>query len=358
MKIAMISSGSSIHVKKIANELSGRGHKVTIYTLPNHDKLIDDFESAVKIIKLPVGGKVGYVLNAPYIRHHLKKNPADLINSHYASGYGTLARLVGRHPLVLAVFGTDVYKYPFRSAINRRIVIQNLDCADIITSTSKVMADKVREFYHCNRRIYLTPFGVDLTRFHPIHMEKDDVFEIGTVKKLEKIYGIDYLLKAFYMLQTQYGVTKSRLVIYGRGSAEDEYKALAKRLDLESQVRFCGFIQNERVPKVLSHMDVACFPSIEESFGVAAVEAMACGVPVVSSDASGFTEVVEDGITGLIVARRDEKALAAALYHIYKMKPEERKRMGEAGVQRVRQLYDFENNMDTYEDILKKALRP
>ena len=102
MKIAMISSGSSIHVKKIANALVERGYEITLFTLPNHDKLLDDFDKRVKVVKLPIKGKPGYILNAPYIKRYLKSHSYDIVNSHYASGYGTLARLSGKHPIVLA----------------------------------------------------------------------------------------------------------------------------------------------------------------------------------------------------------------------------------------------------------------
>ena len=358
MKIAMISSGSSIHVKKIANELVERGYEITLYSLPNNDKLLSDFSKKIRIVKLPVKGKLGYLLNAPLIRNDLKKNPVDIINSHYASGYGTLARLTGMHPLVLAVFGSDVFDYPYRSSFNMKTVIKNLDCADVITSTSQVMADKVREFYHRDRTIHVTPFGVDINIFHPIEVEKNDCFEIGIVKKIEKIYGHDYLLRAYKILREEYGVINSRLVIYGRGSAEDEYKKISKGLDLEDHVQFRGFIQNEKVPTVLSHMDVLCLPSIvDESFGVAAVEAMACGVPVVATDAVGFTEVIENGITGYIVPKKDERALAEALYKIYKMDDNEKCEMKRASIDRVKRMYDFKANIDSYEAALRKALK-
>lgn len=358
MKIAFISSGSSIHVKKIANELVNRGHEITLYTLPNNDKLLCDFDKKVRIVKLPIKGKFGYFLNALFIRRHLKTHPVDIVNSHYASGYGILARLVGKHPLALAVFGSDVFEFPFQSKMNMRMVIKNFDCADVITSTSQVMADKVREFYHKERPIYITPFGVDLQIFHPVVVKKDDCFEIGIIKKIEKMYGYEYLIKAFKILGEEYGVTKTRLVIYGRGSAIEEYRALSRKLGISNSVFFRGFIQNEIVPEALSHMDVVCLPSIvDESFGVAAVEAMACGVPVVVSDASGFTEVVDDGVTGFIVPKRDEKALAAALYRVYMMSADKRNQMGKAGINRVYQLYNFNDNMDVYELVLEKALK-
>ena len=359
MKIAMVSSGSSIHVKKIANVLIERGHDITLYTLPNNDKLLADLDANIKVVKLPIKGKLGYILNAPFIRKELRKKPVDVVNAHYASGYGTLARMVNVHPFALAVFGADVYEYPFQSKTKMKSVVKNLNCADVITSTSHVMADKVREFYHEKREIIVTPFGVDLGRFHPVEVEKDEYFEIGIVKKIEKKYGIEYLLEALKLLKSKYGVKKCRLVVYGRGSALEEYKQLTDNMGLEESVYFMGFVQNEKVPEVISHMDVACFPSVEdsESFGVAAVEAMACGVPVVASDASGFTEVIENGVTGLIVPKRDSAALAEALYKVYLMSPSERQEMGQEGIKRVAALYDFDRNMDTYEEALNTALR-
>lgn len=358
MKIAMISSGSSIHVKKIANALVERGYEITLYTLPNHDKLLGDFDKRIKVIKLPIKGKLGYYLNAPFIRNDLKRNPVDIVNSHYASGYGTLARFVGKHPLALAVFGSDVFEYPFQSAFTMRTVIKNLDFADVITSTSHVMANKVREFYHKDRDIIVTPFGVDLNRFHPVKVKKDDCFEIGIVKKIEKNYGIDLLIKAFALFMERNDYPKSRLIIYGRGSAMDELKQLVKSTGerVQDSVVFAGFVSNELVPEKLSHMDVACFPSISESFGVAAVEAMACGIPVIASDASGFTEVI-DSETGIVVPKNSVEALAKAITTVYRMDHVVRASMGQAGIKRVRERYNFRSNMDTYEEALKRAVQ-
>lgn len=359
MKIAMISSGNSIHVKKIANALVERGYEIILFTLPNHNKLLSDFDKRITVVTLPVKGKFGYFLNASYIRKYLKKHPVDLVNSHYASGYGTLSRYVGFHPLALAVFGSDVYEYPFRSKLNMKTMIKNLNNADIITSTSNVMVKKVREFYDKDKEIYVTPFGVDINRFHPIEVEKDDVFEFGIVKKIEPKYGIDILIKAYKKFCGIYPEAKTRLCIYGRGSALDEYKNLADSLGLNEKIQFKGFIQNELVPEVLSHMDVAVYSSSKnsESFGVAVVEAMACGIPVIASDASGFTEVMEDGKTGFLFPMKDIEALVNCMVKMYEMTPEERKKMSQAGIERVRNLYDFSKNMDTYELAIGKAIK-
>ena len=325
MKIAFISSGNSIHVKKIANALSKKGHAITLYTLKNHDKLLGDFDSSVRIVKLPISGKKGYYLNAFKLKKMIKKEKFDLINAHYATGYGTLARLVNTHPYVLAVFGSDVYEYPYKSKMAMKQVKKNLDAADVLTSTSNVMKKEVLKFYKSNKEIYVTPFGVDLKKFHKNEIEEKDYFEFGIVKKIEPKYGIDILIKAYSMFCKEFKDVKSKLVIYGKGSAEEEYKCLAKKLNIVDSVEFKGFIKNDLVPKAFSEMDVACFPSIvdSESFGVAAVEAMACSIPIIASDASGFT----------------------------------RKAMGISGRLRVEQLYDFEKNMDDYEKAIMHAVK-
>lgn len=357
MKIAFVSSGNSIHVKKIANYMVEHGHDITLFTLPDYNKLLDDFDKRVKIVKLPFSGKKGYYLNVPKLKKYLKEGNFDLVNSHYVSGFGTLSRLTKFHPLCLAAFGSDVYDYPYKSKSNMRRIIKNLDNADIITSTSNVMENKIREYYKKDKKIYITPFGVDLNIFYPRKKAKDEKFIFGMVKKMEYTYGTDILLQAYKKFKTELPEAKTKIVIYGRGSALEEFKKLASKLKIEKDVEFKGFIANELVPEAFSNMDVACFPSRLESFGVAAVEAMACGIPVIASDASGFTEVIEDGITGTIVQKNDVDAFCQAMKKMYTMNEKQRSNMGNAGIDRVKKLYNFEENMEEYVKAIKHAIK-
>lgn len=92
-----------------------------------------------------------------------------------------------------------------------------------------------------------------------------------------------------------------------------------------------------------------------ESFGVAAVEAMACGIPVIASDADGFKEVIEDGITGILVPKGDIDAIAESMYKLMH-NDKLRKQMGQAGVQHVKKLYDWDNNVNNMEEIYYKMI--
>jgi len=360
MNIAFISSGNSVHVKKLANGLISHGHSITLYTLPNHNKLVSDFDGKVKIVYLPFGGKFGYYLNAPILRNLLKKGKYDIVNCHYVSGYGTLARLTNVQPLVLSVFGSDVYKYPYKSKANLQRIIKNLDAAKVITSTSQVMASAVRKIYDTDKTIYVTPFGVDVDLFKPLDLPKNrSTFNFGIVKKLEHIYGIHDLITAFSKMRNnlrEEDRNQVHLSIYGSGSKKIDYKKLVHEIGIDDSVTFHGFIRNELVPNAFNQMDVACFPSESESFGVAAVEAMACGVPVITSDASGFTEIVENFKCGFIIPKRDTNAFADKMLEMFYMDKIKMREMGKFGYQRVHKLYDFKKNMKTYIEAISKSI--
>ena len=110
------------------------------------------------------------------------------------------------------------------------------------------------------------------------------------------------------------------------------------------------------IPKAICGMDVCCLPSILESFGVAAVEAMACSVPVIASDVDGFLETMEDGVTGFIIPKANSDAIAEKLFLLYKNE-ELRRQMGEAGRQRVHRLYDFSENVKEMEGAYALAIK-
>jgi glycosyltransferase involved in cell wall biosynthesis len=133
---------------------------------------------------------------------------------------------------------------------------------------------------------------------------------------------------------------------------------LATRLRLN--VEFAGEVPHERVPDILARLDVFVMPSTYEGFGVAALEAQATEVPVVASGVYGIPDVVEDGVTGILVPPRDVHAIAGALISL--VRDEERRRsMGRAGRRFVAERYSWEENaaqMETlYRDVLTRLGR-
>lgn len=142
----------------------------------------------------------------------------------------------------------------------------------------------------------------------------------------------------------------TRLEIYGKGELLEELHDLVEKKGLEKQVYFGGYIENITLPSVYNGMDVFLLGSKHESFGVAAIEAMACELPVIATDTSGFQEVVENNRTGYLVPVGDSHAMAERMLELYH-NPDLCITMGKAGRQRVERLYNWENNVNVMLDL-------
>ena len=306
---------------------------------------MDGYRHDVVMHRLPISGTKGYILNIPFLRYQIKKINPDIINVHYASGYGTLAMLSGLKDYIMSVWGSDVYDFPKSNKLNKFLVERNLNRAKVICSTSEVMAKHVSEYFSLRNglNIEITPFGVDVNKFKPISKNNEDSFVIGTVKTLRPKYGIDILIKAFSAL-VEKGYSKVRLEIAGVGYQAEELKALTRSLNIEEKVSFLGWVENNDVPKLLNKFDLYVAPSCldSESFGVAIVEASACALPVIVSNVGGLPEVVIDKITGAIVEPNDVGGLAGAIEDMILL-PEEAKEMGRAGRDNVVSKYSWDS---------------
>lgn len=350
MHIGMLAAANSIHTVKIANGLVALGHRVTLFSLPNHKDADGALDPAVTLVYLKHGGGKGYVLNGGGLKRAVGRAGIEVLNAHFASGYGTLAMLSGYKPYVLSVWGSDIYEFPEKSFLHRWLIRRNLAKAAAILSTSAVMAERTRRY--TDKPVAVTPFGIDVEAFSPaVEPMRREGITIGIVKLISPRYGIGDLIGAFDRLVSMLPDRNIRLLIYGDGPQRKEMEQKTQQLRLSDKVSFFGYIPHAAVPEALRAMDIFCAPSLAESFGVAAVEAMACGVPCVTSDAEGFTEVMADSETGFIVPRGDTEALADKLSLLVN-DAVLRKRMGEAGRLRALQLYNWQDNIRTIADAL------
>lgn len=359
MKIAFISAAQSIHIVRWANAMAARGHEVAVLTCKNHmPAQTESYEEGVRIIPLKFSAPLGYYLNAGRLKKIVKKEKFDIINVHYASGYATLARRAKLKDALLNIWGSDVYEFPYASAFNMRTSKKNLAYFKGVASTSNCMARQAESIV--NREYFITPFGVDISLFKPMpELKPENEIIFGTVKTLSPKYGIEDTVKAFIILNKRLVAEgkkdisdKLRYEIYGRGELKDKLQQLIDENSMQAKIKLCGYVQNSRLPEIYNRFTVCNCNSVSnsESFGVAAVEAMACGIPVQASDAEGFAEVVEDGVTGLIAPKGDTEAIAG---NMYKLLTDEklREQMSHSGVERVKRLYNWEENVDLMEEI-------
>ncbi len=360
MKILFLSAANSIHTVKWVNALAQRDHEIHLVFNAGHDPKDHAIDQRVHLHRLKHSGAKGYYLNA-FALNRLAKNIApDVINVHYASGYGTLARISRIGSILLSIWGSDVYDFPYESAVKKRILQKNVRYARGLASTSHCMADQLRTLMNDSAlEIAVTPFGVDLDAFDPdcFVQKQNDKILLGNVKALAPVYGIIDFIDAVAQLRSRLIAkgdqeTADRIVvqIYGDGPQRQEIEAKIREAHLEQVVFLKGRVPNTQVPEILSGFDVFCAVSKKESFGVAAVEAMAMNVPVVVSDADGFKEVVVDQITGLIVPRGDVNAIAQALERLV-CDVQLRRTMGQNGRAHVKEYYDFKKNVDTMEEL-------
>lgn len=363
MKILFLSAANSGHTVRWVNALAKKGHNVYLVSLPNHQEQENSISSNVTIHYLSVPNAKGYYLNAIEVHCLARKICPDIVNAHYASGYGTLMRVAKLENTVLSVWGSDVYDFPYQNKFCMNLIKKNLKYADKIASTSKCMAIQTEKIMGKQLDITITPFGVDLKKFSERRNNTSNHIVIGCVKALEQKYGIDTLIKAIYILFKNLECEKNLLdlanrihcYIYGDGSQKQMLEDLIKELRLENRIFLMGKVPHEKVSSILDEIDIFCALSESESFGVAVVEAQAKGIPVVVSDVDGFREVVHDGVTGIIVPRKSEKKAAEALKKLI-FDDALRIKMGSAGRERVEQLYDWEENVNTMERLYAKLL--
>ena len=191
--------------------------------------------------------------------------------------------------------------------------------------------------------IEAVPCGVDVERFRPIDSDqaKRDLGLQGSkvvlyVGRIEPLKGIDILLKAVAQLEQPESV--KTLIVGGDSGSDGEMerlKTLAGELSISSQVSFLGRVEQQELPAYYSAADVCVVPSYYESFGLVALESMACGTPVVASRVGGLPTIVKDGVTGYLVPWRCPEPFADRL-EVLLSSPVINRSMGEAA--RIRAL--------------------
>lgn len=368
MKILILSDANNPHTIKWVKALCSKNIEVILFSLSplthkefkNIEKLqiIDNcFQVTTQDNSEGKLYKIMYLKSLLKLKKIIRNFKPDILHAHYASSYGLLGALSGFHPFIISVWGSDVFSFPNKSIFHRKILEFNLQKADKILSTSHIMVKEIQKY--TNKDIEVTPFGIDLNIFKP--MKVDSLFDendvvIGTVKTLEEKYGIEYLIKAFKLLEIKYPEFPLKLLIVGGGSLENNLKRLVKKLNIENKTVFTGKVSFSEVPKYHNMLSVFVSVSDSESFGVAVIEASACEKPVVVSDVGGLPEVVENGVTGLIVPKQDPKKTAEAIEKLILCKSL-RIIMGKEGRERVKQFYNWENNVNQMINIYKGLLK-
>ena len=319
----------NVYVLQLARELALRGNRVDVYTRyhdPKDPQIVELSEGA-RVIHLKAGpyfkAKESLYEYIPEFLGNLRSFQQsegidyDLIHSHYwlSGRVGTILSERWDVPHV-ATFHTLAKTKLMARAGERESELRNTaemrvaDAADaIVVSTQQEKQDLARFYQTSPHKVQVIPAGVDLDLFRPVNRAKarqvlglTDKRVILYVGRLEPLKGLDILIRAIALLE---GSAETRLLIVGGTHGLDRelgrLKSLAFRLGIEGRVTFTGAVKQAELPNYYSAADVFVLPSYYESFGLVALESMACGTPVVASRVGGLSTFVRDGEVGYLV---------------------------------------------------------
>lgn len=328
MKVIWLAPASSIHTVKWIRSLKDAGIDLVVISL---HEAHPEYPADVPLYKISPAPPWGYFIGASRVREIIKKEKPDFVHTHYASGYGTLARMsrITRH--LLSVWGDDVYQYADRGALNRWNLKLNLAAADHITSTSEAMRKRTESLMSVKHPIHLTPFGVDTDLFAPVAPTADQTsFTVGIFKHLHPNYGIDRALECLAIFKKLNPEISLKAIIAGSGPSELALKKHASTLGLSETVDWTGPLLNSEVALYLQKIDVVLNLSHFESYGVAILEALAAEKPVIATNVGGVSEVLPAS-AGFLVRPDDILSEVPILLSSLAKNPEERLRLGRAG---------------------------
>ncbi|MBI4331809.1 MAG: glycosyltransferase [Chloroflexi bacterium] len=330
--------GMNVYVQQLALGLGAMGIGVDVFTTTHRTASEEDElpSSNVRLIHLPVsyeGDKLGMVALLPDIVREIKRFAMEenaryhLVHSHY-----WLSGLVGveltrqwRIPHVAMLHTSARAKNIYVGAgaepeVRQRAEENVLESAEmIIASTVSEKLDLIWLYKVKDRKIAIVPCGVDLELFLP-RARSEARQALGLkggplllyVGRIERGKGIESLVRAMALL----GETSARLIIVGGDGSDKrklgELRQLAQKLGIAERIDFRGVVPHEELPLYYASADVCLLPSRYETFGMVALESLACGTPVIASRVGAMAQVIRPGVNGFLVDAVSPESIAAA----------------------------------------------
>jgi N-acetyl-alpha-D-glucosaminyl L-malate synthase BshA len=288
----------------------------------------------------------------------------ELLHVHYAiphayAGYMAKQMLKdeGIHiPMVTTLHGTDITlvgNHPFY----KTAVSFSINKSDVVTSVSQSLKDDTYNLFNIKKEIHVIPNFIELDKHRNESliscqrsvMAKTDERIVTHISNFRKVKRIPDVIKIFYKIQEQ---IPAKLMMVGDGPEKEKAERMCAELGIEDKVIFFG--NSNEIDQILSYSDLFLLPSETESFGLAALEAMAWSVPVISSNSGGLPEVNFNGESGYLseVGNVDEMAENA----IKILGNNETLKTFKESALAVAQQFDIKNILPLYEELYQKAL--
>jgi N-acetyl-alpha-D-glucosaminyl L-malate synthase BshA len=373
MRIAIVCyptfGGSGVVATELGLELARRGHEIHFitYSQPVRLALLNPnvHYHEVNVPEYPLFHYQPYELAlSSKLVDMVKLYKIDLLHVHYAiphayAGYMAKQMLKAegiKIPMVTTLHGTDITlvgNHPFY----KPAVSFSINKSDLVTSVSQNLKDETYKLFNIKREIHVIPNFIELGKIkidstiacHRSVMANENEKIITHISNFRKVKRIPDVIEIFYKIQQQ---IPSKLMMVGDGPEKEVAENLCQKLGISDRVIFFG--NSNEIDKILSYTDLFLLPSDTESFGLAALEAMAWGVPVISSNSGGLPEVNFEGVSGFLsnVGNTDEMAQNAIKILSNETKLAEFKENALA----VAKQFDIKNIVPIYEKLYEEAL--
>ena len=334
MKIGIVCyptfGGSGVVATELGKALADHGHEVHFITYSQPARL--DFFSEnlfyheVTVSKYPLFDYPPYELAlASKLVDVVSYEQLDILHVHYAIPHASAAYMAkqilasnGIHiPVVTTLHGTDITLVG-KDRTYKPVVTFSINQSDGVTAVSQDLKNDTCKFFEIKKDIKVIPNFIDLNRFQhkaqnhfKIAIAPNEEKIIVHTSNFRKVKRVPDVVKIFAKILEK---IPAKLLLAGDGPERSEVEQLVRELNLKDSVRFLGKL--DAVEEILSVSDLFLLPSETESFGLAALEAMACKLPVISSNAGGIPELNIDGVTGFLNEVGDIDGMAANAIHI------------------------------------------
>lgn len=361
------SGGSGIVATELGLALAHRGWKVHFitYALPVRLKGYEEnvFFHEVQTENYPVFHHPPYTLSlAVKITEVAETHGLDVLHAHYAIPHATAAFLARemlgprRLATVTTLHGTDITLVGSHPSF-QKVVRFSIEKSDRVTTVSGWLRDRTIESFAVEREIEVIPNFVDTERFRPreaasgrCHLAGPDEKIVLHASNFRPVKNIPAVIETFARIRAE---IPARLVFVGDGPERWPAQQEVRRLGLESSVSFLGL--QDRMEELLAAADLVLLPSEHESFGLTALEAMACGVPVIATSHGGTVEVIEHGVSGYLVDPADVDQMGALGIGLL-ADPALHAKMGAAARRRVIDHFAQDVVVATYERLYEEVL--
>ena len=357
--------GSGAVAAELGIELAKRGHNIHFisYGLPFRlNKFYRNiFFHEVETMEYSLFKYPPYSLSlSAKMAEVIESEKLDLLHVHYAMPHATSAYLAkkiieDRIKFITTLHGTDITLVGNHQSFYR-ITKFSIEESDGVTCVSNYLKETTKKIFSTDKEMEVIHNFVDTEKYKRTSKNRENIEFVGRDEKVimhisnfRPVKRIENIVKVFYLVSKE---VKSKLLLVGDGPDICRIRSLVCKLNLEDKVLFLG-IQENIIP-LLNTSDVYMLPSKSEGFGLSALEALSCGVPVIGTNVGGLKEVVEHGRSGFIFDPGDIDSMSEAVIKILGSK-EIRLKMGIESRKRAK-LFDSKLIVPQYLKYYKKIL--